>query len=192
MNKGSVKYMERKPTSIPTEVHGHTYSVLSRVKGNRVRFSCKGCPAMGEWVHVDQLFDDEVGRMNAVKAERRERYERISENQRAVLAMLVDMVTGKAAWTTDSEGRTPDENPMDEGTWPSQNPPVDVDLHQEDDVVEQVPSNIPGPNDTKEELAAKLDRMAKSAIMSLFGEKHKLYKSWTKDKMVETILRGKS
>lgn len=246
MNKTVANYIGRKPVRIPTERHGHNYSDIYKVSASQVRFSCTDCPSITNWFGIKYLSESEQKRVNTshfLSAMQRAVRSHGGTQKVTLTVSLHEALTATpgnsyqpnpdAAWTTDSEGRTPDELPsardMDEAlheqlrednkieqpniggfygneTVPRppkpHTPPQYTPDHSEaeDDEVGSVMDELMANakqavqefgdvaiKETKDQIRTALSSMSKPELMEAYPNVG-LFKSWTKDKMIEAII----
>lgn len=178
-------YTGRKSAKVATVRHEHDTRLI-RKSDTVLRWGCNTCPITGS-MHLIDLTD-------------------VPNLAHLAPQAIKNGFTGTdASWTVDDEGYTPDEKPNVGGLYgdetvpraPGKHKPVnhvedDHDAPEENpDVLGQEPSNFIHADDTAAQMREKLGRMSKSVLMEQYGKKHGMFKSWTKDKMIDTIMENK-
>lgn len=167
-------YTGRASYRVPTVKHVHDWQNPMRLKGPRIRWGCLHCPAVDpRWYVLDDMMREAFW------------------GKGVVLGKPVDL---DASWTVDDKGFTPDESPyvasgMDgRSTLPQRVPGASFEGNHPDEEITMTPEEIEAEeNSPRARILAALSSMTKPEILEAYP-KYGMFKSWTKDKMIETVI----
>jgi hypothetical protein len=207
-----IAYTGRSRRRVPTTTHKHDYGRVVAVKGRSVRWGCAYCPYVEPWSFIGE------GVVSSELRGYAERDKNWGPKEAANHAEFEDFLTesNEGTPTVGFADDVPDDKVGVSSNFGSgqhriegivqgilagdpaareaartivrNDPMVKDDELIEPRTPEQIPSNIIHKDDTEEVWREKLGRMAKSVIMSLYGEKYGLFKSWTKVQMIDRVV----